>query len=131
MPEIQKDHYNSTKEIPSHTKVVVIGGGVVGCSILFHLAIGGITNDIKHNHIKDLLNLSIAIIRSENSLENKIQSICDFIMPVIAPCLSGEHQTIASLQLTKSLSSETLGCVGSASSGNGNPVGLNVFVSRG
>lgn len=26
------------KTLPSHTKVVVIGGGVVGCSILFHLA---------------------------------------------------------------------------------------------
>lgn len=26
------------KKLPSHTKVVVIGGGVVGCSILFHLA---------------------------------------------------------------------------------------------
>ncbi len=26
------------KELPSHSKVVVIGGGVVGCSILFHLA---------------------------------------------------------------------------------------------
>jgi len=28
----------SKKELPSHAKVVVIGGGVVGCSILFHLA---------------------------------------------------------------------------------------------
>ena len=26
------------KQLPSHAKVVVIGGGVVGCSILFHLA---------------------------------------------------------------------------------------------
>ena len=26
--------------------------------ILFHLATGGITNDIRHNHRKDLLNLS-------------------------------------------------------------------------
>ena len=38
MPEIQKDYDNLAKEIPSHAKVVVIGGGVVGCSILFHLA---------------------------------------------------------------------------------------------
>ncbi len=38
MPEIEKDHNYSSKEIPSHIKVVVIGGGVVGCSILFHLA---------------------------------------------------------------------------------------------
>ncbi len=28
----------SKKKLPSHTKVVIIGGGVVGCSILFHLA---------------------------------------------------------------------------------------------
>ena len=26
------------KKLPSHAKVVIIGGGVVGCSILFHLA---------------------------------------------------------------------------------------------
>jgi dimethylglycine dehydrogenase len=29
---------SAKKALPSHTKVVVIGGGVVGCSILFHLA---------------------------------------------------------------------------------------------
>jgi dimethylglycine dehydrogenase len=28
----------SEKQLPSHAKVVIIGGGVVGCSILFHLA---------------------------------------------------------------------------------------------
>ncbi len=38
MPEIQKDETTSGKKLPSHAKVVVIGGGVVGCSILFHLA---------------------------------------------------------------------------------------------
>ena len=37
MPEIQKDT-STNKQLPSHAKVVVIGGGVVGCSILFHLA---------------------------------------------------------------------------------------------
>jgi dimethylglycine dehydrogenase len=37
MPEIQKE-YSGAKSLPSHAKVVVIGGGVVGCSILFHLA---------------------------------------------------------------------------------------------
>ena len=26
------------KEIPKSTKVVVIGGGVVGCSVAYHLA---------------------------------------------------------------------------------------------
>lgn len=29
---------SSNKALPSHAKVVIIGGGVVGCSILFHLA---------------------------------------------------------------------------------------------
>ena len=38
MPEIQKDETTTGKSLPSHAKVVVIGGGVVGCSILFHLA---------------------------------------------------------------------------------------------
>ncbi|MEL7152020.1 MAG: FAD-dependent oxidoreductase [Pseudomonadota bacterium] len=38
MPEIQKDAETNTKSLPSHAKAVVIGGGVVGCSILFHLA---------------------------------------------------------------------------------------------
>jgi len=37
MPEIQKDD-SGGKQLPSHTRVAVIGGGVVGCSILFHLA---------------------------------------------------------------------------------------------
>lgn len=37
MPEIQKDD-SGGKQLPSHVKVAVIGGGVVGCSILFHLA---------------------------------------------------------------------------------------------
>ena len=38
MPEIQKVEEAGGKKLPSHAKVVVIGGGVVGCSILFHLA---------------------------------------------------------------------------------------------
>jgi dimethylglycine dehydrogenase len=38
MPEIQKDDTATGNPLPSHAKVVVIGGGVVGCSILFHLA---------------------------------------------------------------------------------------------
>lgn len=38
MPEIQTDQTATDKLLPSHAKVVVIGGGVVGCSILFHLA---------------------------------------------------------------------------------------------
>ena len=38
MPEIQIDQPATDKSLPLHAKVVVIGGGVVGCSILFHLA---------------------------------------------------------------------------------------------
>jgi dimethylglycine dehydrogenase len=38
MPEIQKVEETGGKTLPSHAKVVIIGGGVVGCSILFHLA---------------------------------------------------------------------------------------------
>ncbi|MEM0977087.1 MAG: FAD-dependent oxidoreductase [Pseudomonadota bacterium] len=35
---IVKEDDSASKQLPSHAKVVVIGGGVVGCSILFHLA---------------------------------------------------------------------------------------------
>ena len=35
---IQKDDASKGKPLPSHAKCVIIGGGVVGCSILFHLA---------------------------------------------------------------------------------------------
>ncbi|MEM7742092.1 MAG: FAD-dependent oxidoreductase [Pseudomonadota bacterium] len=38
MPEIQTNETTTGKPLPSHAKVVIIGGGVVGCSILFHLA---------------------------------------------------------------------------------------------
>ena len=38
MPEIQINETATGKPLPTHTKVAVIGGGVVGCSILFHLA---------------------------------------------------------------------------------------------
>jgi len=41
-PEL--DPVNNAKPLPSHAKVVVIGGGVVGCSILFHLAKFGWTD---------------------------------------------------------------------------------------
>ncbi len=37
MPEFVKEGATN-KELPSHAKVVIVGGGVVGCSILFHLA---------------------------------------------------------------------------------------------
>ncbi len=35
---IQKDDAGGKKPLPGHAKCVVIGGGVVGCSVLFHLA---------------------------------------------------------------------------------------------
>lgn len=35
---IQTDETSRGKALPSHTKVAIIGGGVVGCSILYHLA---------------------------------------------------------------------------------------------
>jgi|TARA_R110002072_G_scaffold3759_18_gene26890 dimethylglycine dehydrogenase len=40
MPEIQtaENTLGGSKPLPSHAKVAIIGGGVVGCSILFHLA---------------------------------------------------------------------------------------------
>ena len=38
MPQVLKDNASTDKKLPSHAKVVIIGGGVVGCSILYHLA---------------------------------------------------------------------------------------------
>lgn len=38
MPEIHHAKTGLQKTLPSHAKVVIIGGGVVGCSILYHLA---------------------------------------------------------------------------------------------
>ena len=38
MPEVIKEATSAGKKLPTHAKVVIIGGGVVGCSILFHLA---------------------------------------------------------------------------------------------
>lgn len=35
---IQKDETSGKKKLPTHVKCAIIGGGVVGCSILFHLA---------------------------------------------------------------------------------------------
>jgi dimethylglycine dehydrogenase len=38
MPEIIKEEGVKSGEVPSHVKVAIVGGGVVGCSILYHLA---------------------------------------------------------------------------------------------
>ncbi len=38
MSEIQKEAEAGGKKLPSHAKAVLIGGGVVGCSLLCHLA---------------------------------------------------------------------------------------------
>lgn len=63
------------------------------------------------------------------SVANGIQSIWIFIIPVIAPLRSGEHQAIPPLHVTKSRSSVTFGCDTSTSSGNGKLDGLNVRAS--
>ena len=38
MPTIVKEDNSATKSPPAHARVVIIGGGVVGCSILYHLS---------------------------------------------------------------------------------------------
>ena len=30
---------NQTKQLPSQARVVIIGGGIIGCSIAYHLGI--------------------------------------------------------------------------------------------
>ena len=58
-----------------------------------------------------------------------IQSICAFMMPLIAPCRSGEHQTWPSDHATSVRSSCTLTCVSGASSGSGKLLGSKTRAS--
>ena len=58
-----------------------------------------------------------------------IQSICDFITPVIAPWRSGEVHTMPSAQAAASRNSCTLGWVSGAPSGRGKPAGSNTRTS--
>ena len=37
----KSDKKDENSKLPSHARVVVIGGGVVGCSILYHLTLHG------------------------------------------------------------------------------------------
>ncbi len=60
---------------------------------------------------------------------NGIQSICAFMMPLIAPWRSGDVQTMPSAQAADSRSSCTLGCVSGAPSGNGRPAGSKTRTS--
>ena len=38
---ISPDVKDKNSKLPSHARVVVIGGGVVGCSVLYHLTLHG------------------------------------------------------------------------------------------
>src|SRR6266849_5094163 len=58
-----------------------------------------------------------------------IQSICAFMIPVIAPWRSGLHHTWPSDHADSSRSSWTFSCVAGASSGRGRPEGSNIPVS--
>ena len=45
-------------QLPSHASVVVIGGGVMGCSTLYHLALGGVADAIlegRQDSIKEIV----------------------------------------------------------------------------
>ena len=61
--------------------------------------------------------------------DNGIQSIWLFMMPVMAPCRSGEHQTMPSDHVAKLRSSCTLGWLSGAASGCGRPKGSNTLTS--
>ena len=37
---------NSNKDLPAHASVIIIGGGVMGCSTLYHLAKSGVSDAI-------------------------------------------------------------------------------------
>jgi glycine/D-amino acid oxidase-like deaminating enzyme len=41
MAEIRSQLPNESVEIPSRTRVVIVGGGVIGCSLAYHLAKAG------------------------------------------------------------------------------------------
>ncbi|MEO8264365.1 MAG: FAD-dependent oxidoreductase [Ilumatobacteraceae bacterium] len=34
----------STRDLPDHARVVIVGGGIVGCSVAYHLALRGVTD---------------------------------------------------------------------------------------
>ena len=55
----------------THAKVVVIGGGVVGCSILFHLSKFGLKDCILIER-KELSNLDIRCLVLEHSKQNRM-----------------------------------------------------------
>ncbi|MNU80370.1 hypothetical protein D3C71_700010 [compost metagenome] len=59
-----------------------------------------------------------------------IQSICDFMMPVIAPWRSGLTQTCPSDHWESSRNSFTFGWLAGASSGKGRPFGSNIRTSQ-
>ncbi len=62
--------------------------------------------------------------------ESGIQSICDFITPVIAPCRSGLTQTCPCDHCESARSSWTFGWLAGASSGSGKPLGSNMRTSH-
>ena len=37
--QMSSDVKDQNSKLPSHARVVVIGGGVVGCSVLYHLTL--------------------------------------------------------------------------------------------
>src|ERR1700686_4227032 len=43
-PVIERPGRDSVQSIPSHARVVIIGGGIVGCSVAYHLAKRGCTD---------------------------------------------------------------------------------------
>ena len=43
MPDLSTETEPSTP-LPSHARVVIVGGGIVGCSVAYHLALRGVTD---------------------------------------------------------------------------------------
>ena len=56
------------KKLPSSTKVVVIGGGVVGCSVAYHLAKFGWKDTYKFSFRKRSVNIDCEYIGFRNNL---------------------------------------------------------------
>ena len=46
MPRAYKAEESGPKALPTQADVVIVGGGVIGCSTLYHLAKQGVTNAV-------------------------------------------------------------------------------------
>ena len=73
------------KNLPTHASVIVIGGGVMGCSTLYHLAKAGISDAILLERNKLTSGTTwhsaaqVRALRSTQNMTNLIRYSIDFV----------------------------------------------------